>query len=287
MRAFLAVFFTSVFLITYGQDELLAELDAESGPNYTLSTFKGTRLVNGHSVETRPAGTLEFIISHRFGLLTSGSHELWGFDVSTIRIGLEYGITDRLSLGIGRSSIDKTFDSYVKYKFLRQVDQGFPFTVTGFGSIAYNSGMAKDSPELSTSDVMSQAIQLLIAHKFSAGFSLQLSPIMVNRNTVDPNTEVNTLFALGVGGRANITRSVSLNVEYYPRLNEKAETTRYDAVGVGVEIETGGHVFQLIFTNALGMMERRIVAQTPDDFFDGDIRFGFNITRTFQLDRKK
>jgi hypothetical protein len=285
MRIIVTVLLLTCVHALLAQDDLLNELSGEEQSAYTLATFKGTRVVNGHSVETRPEGTLEFIISHRFGTLNSGAYNLWGLDVSTIRLGLEYGITDRLSAGIGRSSFDKTYDLYGKYKLLRQLEQGFPITVTAFGSVLYNSSLTRNFPELESSDALAYAAQILIARKFSSGFSLQLAPTLVHRNTVDQAIEENTLFALGIGGRARITRSVSLNAEYYPRLNEHPDNPNFDALGFGVEIETGGHVFQLIFTNTLGMMERRMVAQTSNDFFDGGIHFGFNITRTFQLKR--
>lgn len=285
MKAKLILFFTIPCFLVAAQEDLLQELNAPDQPAFVISTFKGSRLVNGHSIETRPGGTLEFIIAHRFGTLNSGSYNLWGLDFSTIRLGLEYGITDRLYAGIGRSSFDKSYDGFIKYKFLRQEQDGFPVTVTGLGSMVYNSSMPRNFPELSASDAFAQTLQVLIARKFSSGFSFQLAPLMVHRNTVDQATEENLLFALGLGGRKSITRSLSVNVEYYPRLNENANNPNYDAIGVGVEIETGGHVFQLIFTNTLGMMERRMAAQTFDDFFDGGIHFGFNITRTFQLAR--
>lgn len=290
MRPLITVVFSLVVGILYGQEDLLKELEMTQGKqtDYTIQTFKGTRVVNGHSVETKPGGALEFIISHRFGTLNSGSYNLWGLDASTIRLGLEYGITDQLGIGIGRSSIDKSYDGYLKYKLLRQATGAnpFPFTLTLLGSAQYKTNKSGVDEGLSSSDRTSYALQALVARKFSPNFSFQVAPILVHRNAVDQDLFVNDLFALGLGGRAKITRSVSLHVEYYARLNEKENNPNYDAIGVGIDIETGGHVFQLVFTNSLGMMERIMVAETNEDFWDGDIHFGFNITRTFQLSKK-
>jgi hypothetical protein len=274
----------------YAQDDLLSDLEKAQAAetDYVIQTFKGTRVVNGHSTETKPGGTLEFIISHRFGPLNSGSYELWGLDVSTIRLGLEYGITDQLGVGIGRSSFDKSYDAYLKYKVLRQAtgEGSFPFTMTLLGSVQYKTLKNSSTEGFSSSDRTSYAVQALIARKFSSAFSFQIAPIWVHRNAVDQDITKNDIFALGLGLRAKVTRSVSLHAEYYPRLNENENSPYYDAIGFGIDIETGGHVFQLVFTNSVGMMERITVTETDGDFWDGDIRFGFNITRTFQLSKK-
>ncbi|MCK6617885.1 MAG: DUF5777 family beta-barrel protein [Cyclobacteriaceae bacterium] len=277
----------------YAQDNLLNELeDNASGPQYTIATFKGTRVVNGQSIETKRRGELEFIFSHRFGLINEGAYALWGLDQSVTRLGLEYGITDRFGLGIGRTSVDKTFDGYFRYKALRQSDK-FPVTVTALGSVYYKTyPRNSESPvPLSTEDRLAYGAQVLIARKFSPKLSLQLNPIYIHRNTVDQDVENNDDLALGFAGRYKITRSVALSGEYFLRLNAKEnqppDYVRYDAVGIGIDIETGGHVFQLVFTNTLGMFERYTITETYENFWDGDIHFGFNITRTFQLGVKR
>lgn len=268
----------------------MEELEKSQGEQteYTIQTFKGTRIINGHSTETKPGGALEFIISHRFGTLNSGSYNLWGLDASTIRLGLEYGITDQLGVGVGRSSLDKSYDGYLKYKLLRQASgaEPFPFTLTLLGSMQYKTNKSGADENLTSEERTSYAFQALLARKFSPGFSFQLAPVLVHRNAVNQDLFVNDLVALGLGARARLTRSVSVHLEYYARLNEKENNPNYDAIGVGIDIETGGHVFQLVFTNSLGMMERITVAETNEDFWDGDIHFGFNITRTFQLSKK-
>lgn len=274
--------------VAQAQNDLLDELSDLEEPtkDEVFSTFQGTRLINGHSVETKHRASLEFIITHRFGTLNSGGYNLWGLDDASIRLGLEYGITDNLGVGIGRSSFDKSFDYYLKYKILTE-KQGVPVTITAFGSAAYNASMNVQFPELKTGDKMAYTGELLVAKKLSSRLSLQLMPIFIYRSTVDQSENINGLFSLGFGGRAKITRSMALVGEYYWRLNENENNPNHDALGMAVEFETGGHIFQLVFTNAIGMIERGFVAETTGDFFKGDIRFGFNITRTFQFGRKK
>lgn len=282
MRFTLFIFLFFLAARAIAQDDLLDELQSEQPKreNFAIQTFKGSRVVNSHSVETRPKGTLEFIISHRFGTLNSGGYELWGLDISTIRLGLEYGITDRLGVGIGRSTSDKTYDFFAKYKSLRQ-SETFPFTLTGVGTMAIRTN--RDFPANSTADKLSYTLQPLIARKFSPGFSLQLSPTWVHRNTLTDTTSVRDLYALGIGPRVRLTRSMAVNGEYFLRLNAADGTLNDDAIGLCFEIETGGHVFYLIFTNSIGMIDRRLVAETSGRFFEGDIHFGFNITRLFQI----
>lgn len=274
------------------QDDLMSvlELQEEPGTTYTLQTFKGTRVINGQSVETKGKGELEFIFSHRFGRINSGSYNFWGLDDAFVRLGLEYGITDRLGVGIGRSSTDKTFDGFVRYKVLRQStgSVNMPFTITAIGSgFVKTSPKAKDNPQISMIDRLAYAMELAIARKINSSLSLQLTPLVVHRNAVNQFEENNDDVALGFGGRHKITRSLSITGEYFYRLNPHANSSRYDAMGLGVDIETGGHVFQLILTNSLGLFTRSVVSETQGDFFDGDIHFGFNISRNFQLIHKK
>ncbi|MEQ8302971.1 MAG: DUF5777 family beta-barrel protein [Cyclobacteriaceae bacterium] len=278
--------------IARGQEDLMAELQEmeEEKTEYTLQTFKGTRVINGQSVETKGKGSLEFIFSHRFGRINSGSYNLWGLDDAFVRLGLEYGITDRLGVGFGRSSTDKTYDSFLRYKLFRQSEgvKSFPLTVTALGSFnVKTSPKASDNPDIEFEQRIAYTMQVMIARKVTSHLSLQLTPIYIHRNSVDVNTENNDDFALGMAGRYKVSRSVALSAEYYPRLNAKDNSTNFNSLGFGVDIETGGHVFQLLFTNSLGMIERAFVSETTGDFFDGDIHFGFNISRTFQISHKR
>jgi hypothetical protein len=274
------------------QDDLLKELEQseQAKKEYTFATFKGTRVVNGHSVETKGKGELEFIISHRFGQLNSGAYNFWGLDQAYIRLGLEYGITDRLGIGVGRSSFNKIIDSYLKYKIVRQStgQGGFPVTITAFASTNIQTYPQNNSDTtINFTDRLTYTGQLLIARKFSSKLSLQISPTFLHTNYVDVTIQNKDQFAIGFGGRYKLTRSLSLNAEYYYRVNPHENTPYYNSLGFGFDIETGGHVFQLIVSNTQGMIERTFITETAGDFSEGDIHFGFNISRTFQLKKPK
>ncbi len=271
-----------------GQNDLLKELEQSSPPEkkFAFATFKGTRILNGHSVETKNRGELEVFIAHRFGRLNSGAVNFWGLDESYIRIGVEYGITDRFGVGVGRNSYYDIYDAYFKYKLLRQSKSGAPFTITaltGMGIQTYPT--LKDDSTLSFFDRASYTYELLIARKLSPGVSLQFSPGLVHTNRVDQTLLKNDQYFLGIGGRCKLTPSVSLNVEYFGRINPHADSPYHNCLGIGFDVETGGHVFQFIFSNTQGMIERTFINESEGRFFKGGINFGFNITRMFQLDR--
>jgi Membrane bound beta barrel domain (DUF5777) len=275
------------------QDDLMKELEQSQKPQteYVTSTFKGTRLVNGQSVQTKGQGELEFIFAHRFGPMNSGIYNLYGLDMAYVRLGLEYGITDKLGVSIGRNSFDKTMDSYIRYRLLTQCSgaRNMPVTITLYGNAA-----CKTSPQtadatypITFEDRMAYVGQMLIARKFSSRLSLQLMPSIVHKNTVDQTIEYNDQYAMGVGGRIRLTRSVSLTSEYYYRLNVHPNNPYQNALGFGIDIETGGHVFQLVMTNTQGLTERSIITETQGKFLNGGIHLGFNVTRTFQVRKRK
>lgn len=270
-------------LMAQGQEDLLEELQQEepSVEEEVASTFKGTRLINGHSVETRKKGVLEFIISHRFGDVNTGFDDLYGLDESNIRFGLEYGLTDKLYLGIGRSSFEKTFDTFVKYRILQQKHGAIPVSVTSFTSMTIETlELSNESKDFS--DKLAFNMQLLVARKLSDRVSLQIMPTYIHFNTIDAAELNNDIFAGGIGGRIKLSKRVTFNAEYYYQFDQLREDS-FNAVAIGVDIETGGHVFQLHFTNSRAMIEKGFIAETTGDFFNGDIRFGFNISRAFQL----
>jgi hypothetical protein len=273
---------------TFGQEDLLKELEQKEKPEkeYITATFKASRLVNGQSVETRHKRELEFIFAHRFGRVNDGIYELFGLDQAYVRIGLEYGITDRISAGFGRNSVDKTIDTYLRYKLLRQTSGGgMPVSITAFGNAAVKTSPKKEDAgyDITLQDRMSYTAQLLIARKFTPSLSLQLMPSYVHKNQVDQSIEKNDQFALGIGGRLKVSKSISLNSEYYYRFDVPEGNPYFNSLGFGVDIETGGHVFQLVLTNTRGLTERAFITETTGDFFEGDIHLGFNVTRTFQF----
>ncbi len=274
---------TVISTCAYSQDqELLELLSSSNDKGYATATFKSTRVINGHSIETRSNGSLEFIISHRFGTLNSGYEDFYGLDFSTIRLGLEYGLTDNLNIGIGRASLGKVVDGFLKYRVLRQSNSS-PVTVTAFTSITRKT--AKEEG-LSGLDRNTYTAQLLVARKFDSNFSFQVAPTIIQRNLVRTFDDDNLLIAIGLGARYKLSNRIAVVTEYYPQLSSKSAQFE-DSFAIGVDIETGGHVFQLHFTNAVEMNERGFIGETTDSFWDGDIHYGFNITRVFDLRPKK
>lgn len=281
---------TTVVVLTlsfasFAQDDLLASLEEEQDQKkvFTEATFKGTRLINGHSVETRKKGVMDFIISHRFGTIDGGAYELFGLDYASIRIGLEYAVSDRLYLGFGRSSYQKTYDGFVKYRVLRQATGAgsSPVSLTWFSSGAITT-LKNDEYDLEFTDRLAYTNQILLARKFNSRISLQLMPTWVHKNLIEETDETNDILAMGIGGRVKFSQRVALCAEYYYQFDPLNETT-FNALAIGFDIETGGHVFQLQFTNATSMVPSGFITQTTNDFFDGEIHFGFNISRTFQV----
>ncbi len=272
--------------------DLLAILEKETpvGKNYVTSIFKGTRILNGHSVENRKKGVTEFVISHRFGRVNLGIDELFGLDQSNIRFALERGITDNLMIGLGRSSFEKTYDAFLKYKLLKQSTgkKAMPFSVSVFGSAAYRT--IKDfepGKELSFNQKLTYVSQLLIARKFNQNFSIQVMPSYVYRNSVKSSNDPHGIFAAGIGGRVKLTKRMSLNFEYHHTLNPLESIDTTNSLAFGVDIETGGHVFQIILSNSITMIEKGFITESTDNFFEGDIHLGFNISRAFQSKKKK
>ena len=277
---------------SYSQDEpsLMDLLGEDDEVNYAAFTFKSTRVINGHSNENAAKGVMDFRISHRFGRINSGGSELYGLDVSTIRMGFEYGVTDRLMVGLGRSSFNKVYDGFAKFKLIRQSTGGkkMPISLSAFSSIAVETiAWANPDRENFFSSRMSYTHQLLIARKFSKSLSIQLSPTLVHRNLVQTTTEKNDVLALGIGGRQKLSNRTSFNFEYFYVMPDQLAPEYTNSFSLGFDIETGGHVFQLHFTNSTPMIEKGFIGETTGKWSKGDVHFGFNISRVFTVVKPK
>lgn len=273
------------------QDDMM-DLFGEEEPtiDYAYATFKTTRISLGQSVENPANGNLIFDIQHHFGRLNEGAYEFFGLDQATLRLGVQYGITDWLAIGIGRSSFEKTYDGSVKAKILRQSKgaRNMPVSISYFGNIGINTLKFTDTTRTNYfSSRLSFTNQLLIARKFSSAVSIQLTPTFIHRNLVETVADDNDVWALGAGGRFKLTKRISLNLEYYYILSKQTAKDFQDSFTVGFDIETGGHVFQLFFTNSRGIIEQHFIPRTTGDWLKGDIHFGFNISRTFVLKKPK
>ena len=257
---------------------------------YTENTFQSTRIINGHTVETLKKGMMDFRIAHRFGTLNGGFYELFGLDNASMRMSFDFGLAPNLTVGVGRSTYLKQYDGFIKYKFLRQSngDKTMPISAALVSSLMITSLKWQDpSRDNLFSSRVQYAHQLLIARKFSEGTAFQLMPTMVHYNLVAKATDPNDLFALGFGGRQRISKMVSINAEYYYLFPGSSFEGTTNSFSVGFDIETAGHVFQLHFTNSRGMTERTFITETAGSWGKGNILFGFNISRMFNLQKKK
>ncbi len=274
-------------------DDLMAMLTDESGPakkEFTTSTFKTTRIANGHSIENVGKGILDFRVNHRFGEINGGFKEFFGLDNATTRLGFDYGVTDWLMIGIGRSTYLKDVDGFLKVKLLKQTQNNkMPVSISYLGAVSAQDVKVIDPPAGSDypfSNRVAYVNQLLIARKFSNWLSLQLMPTHIHYNFVQYRDDPNDVFAIGVGGRVKLTNRIAFTGEYYMVAGDKMRDTR-NSLTLGFDIETGGHVFQLLFTNSTGITERTVIGQTTGRWEKGDIHFGFNISRVFTLIRPK
>jgi hypothetical protein len=291
--------FITVVLITSTWSSISAQnlselLDEEpAGTKQPVEAlFKATRVVNGHSVKQLRKGELDYRISHRFGRVNSGAYEFFGLDQSNIHLSFEYGLLDRLMVGIGRSSFEKTVDGFTRLNITNQEsgEGAFPLTISYLATFEA-MGMKWADPERANyfSSRLSFAHQLLIARKFSK-LTLQVMPTLVHRNLVPTIADYNDLFAIGLAGRYKVASRIALTAEYYHVFKpEQAGTVRklYDPLSFGFDIETGGHVFQIMLTNSLGMRAGSFLGKTDGSWLNGDIHLGFNISRVFTLNSKK
>jgi hypothetical protein len=258
---------------------------------YSIATFKSTRLVNQHTAEVLGKRTLDFRISHRFGALNSGGNELWGLDgPASIRLGLDYSFDGRFMFGIGRTNIEKVFDGFLKYKLLRQKDEGTPLTMTLLAAAYYTAEdkvINNVDVYANSSSRMSYCYEIMFARKFSSKFSFQLAPWFVHYNLVERSVDKNDVYGLAGMFRFKFTKRSAITAEYGYRLNDYYSETEdvkyYDSFSIGYELETGGHVFQIFFTNSFGIDESQFYAHTNTKWDDGGVRLGFNISRVFHL----
>ncbi len=277
----------------HAQEDLMALIDKDVKPvtDYTTATFKTTRIVIGQSIELPPRGNMLFLITHHFGAINTGYENLFGLKQATIRLGLEYGITDWLGIGAGLNTDKNTWDGFVKAKILRQSTgaRRMPLTVDFFANTAIYTTKWSDPDRTNyfTSRI-TYAFQLMFARKFGNILSLQITPSLVHKNLVPTSEDKNDIFTLGAGGRIKVSNRVSINAEYHHLFSGQVVSTKaYDSFSLGVDIETGGHVFQIFLTNSYGEYEQTFLTETQGKWSNGDIFLGFNINRMFTIVKPK
>jgi len=274
------------------QDQDLLKLVKDSATTkksqWATSAFKSSRVINGQSMELIGKGVLDVRILHRFGLVSKGAENFFGLDEASMRMGFDYGLTNNLTIGVGRSTLNKELDAFLKFRPVHQgTDGGFPFSIVLVSGITVQTMKWADTTRKNYfSSRVAYYNEVIIGRKFSNAFSLQVSPIMVHRNLVTNATDENNTWALGIGARLKLSKRTAFVVDYHPILSGREPGTK-DPLSAGFDIETGGHVFQLHFSNSTGMNEKAFLTGTTSDFWKGDIRFGFNLSRVFQVGKKK
>jgi hypothetical protein len=282
----LMIFFS---ITLFGQDDLLELLNEQVGDT-TLpveATFKSTHIINSHSVERMKAHQLDFRINHRFGEINQGAYYLWGLDNALVSFDFGYGINDWLMVGFRRSTYKKLYDGSLKFSLWRQTtgSRNFPVSISYYTNMGINT-LKEQETNFPFQHRLSFTHQVLIARKFNDHISLQLMPTYVHRNLVDFN-DVNDIYSVGFGGRFKFHRRVALTFEYFWASHTASNPKYYNPLSLGIDIETGGHVFQLFVTNSRIMEESGFIGETTGSWLDGGIYFGFNISRVFALGKHK
>jgi hypothetical protein len=273
------------------QDDLLSLVTKDKPKKEIVKyAFKSPRVINGHSMEFLNPGTMDFRILHRFGPLDQGYKNFFGFDQANMRMGFDFGILQNLMAGIGRSNVKKEVDGYVKFAPVRQSTGpgSFPVTIALVSGMTMNTTPWED-PTIKNyfSSRLAYYFQSIIGRKFNENLTLQLAPTIVHHNIVPLQTESNDIYAIGLGGRYKVSKRIAITLDYFHNINGLVEDLTFDPLSVGVDIETGGHVFQLHFSNAVGMNERAFITETTNSWAKKQMRFGFNLSRVFQIKKPK
>jgi hypothetical protein len=265
------------------QDDLLKEIDTLTDANESeVAAFKSLKIVNLESTKLAAKGDLYLVIAHRFGYLDKGFEDFFGLDEANTRIQFVYGLTNGVTIHASRSGFQKTYEFATKYRLFAQKKQGFPFEIVGFNSVAINTELEKTVlPKLEFSDRLAYVNQILISRKFNDNLSLEIAPTHFHQNYVANNSQDNSQFALGFGGRYKFTKRWSFNMDYSAHLNRASNSVFKNPLSIGFDLETGGHVFQMHFTNSQAMHESGYLGNTSGSWTDGKIAFGFNLIRVF------
>ena len=286
--------FLLVFLVgtnLFAQDDLLSLLGKqEDKKEYVTNAFKSSRVINGHSMEFIGKGVMDVRILHRFGPANTGLNNLFGLDQANMRFGFDFGISNRLTLGVGRSNVGKEWDGFIKFRPVWQSTGpgASPISIVLVtGATLSSLPWADASQKNYFTNRMAFYNEIIFGRKFNERFSFQLSPVFVHRNLVPLATDANDIYALGAGMRFKLSKRVALVADYHYIARGLNKEVYKDPFSVGFDIETGGHVFQLHFSNATGMNEKSFIANTTDSWGEGQVRFGFNLSRVFTISKGK
>jgi hypothetical protein len=273
--------------ISHAQDTT-SVLTLDEEPEKVRGAFKSTRVIHAHSIEMLAKGNLDVRILHRFNPVNSGYKTLFGLDNAYMRLGFDYGISNNITIGIGRSTLLKDLDFFAKVRVMQQTKgiKSKPVSIVLVGGYVVTTQDYGATYKPSFTDRSSYYVQGIVGRKFNSTFSAQFSPLLViNGTTLNP-TDDNAIVGLGGGLRYKVSKRIALTADYHYAIGE-LDKSFTNPTSLGIDIETGGHVFQLHFSNAVGMNEKAFLTQTSGDFLKGDIRFGFNLSRMFSVGKKK
>lgn len=272
------------FSFATAQEDLLNELDTikSTEKEIEVSAFKGLQICNMQSTKMPAKGEWHILISHRFGDLTNGFENFFGLDEANTKIGTVYGATNWLSLGFSRHTFNKTYELAGKYKLANQTKNGFPVTIVGYNTLDINSALkTANYPNLKFNNRLAFSTQLLISRKFSDEISVQITPMFVHKNLYEPEIESKDKFIFASGGRMKVSKRMSVNLEYAAQLNAPKGNIYHNVATIGLDIETGGHVFQMVFSNSQAMNDVSVFTNATGKWFDKGLYFGFNMYRVF------
>ena len=266
--------------LSFAQEDLLSEIDTTMGKQTVTSAFKALKIVNLESTKLAAKGDLYFIVAHRFGSVKDGFEGFYGLDNANTQIKFLYGLKDWLTISGARSEL--AYDFSVKYRLKEQVENGFPVAIVGFNSLAINNTLKESLyPNMNFQNRLIFVNQILISRKFTDRLSLELAPTFFHENFVADDLQDNSQYAIGIGGRYKITNRWSINADYAAHLNRASGSIYKNPLSIGVDLETGGHLFQMHFTSSQGIHEAGFLGQTTGDWTKGDVFFGFNLARVF------
>jgi Membrane bound beta barrel domain (DUF5777) len=284
---------TTLLLLSFKiQAQDLLDLVGQDKPKREIvkNAFKSTRVINGHSIEFLSPGTMDLRILHRFGLLSQGSKNFYGLDQATMRLGFDFGILHNLMVGVGRSTYKKEIDGFIKFAPIMQStgSRSFPLTISGVAGMTMNTLPYADTSITNFfTSRLAYYFQMSFGRKFSEAVTLQFTPTMVHNNLVPFETQPNNVYSVGVGGRLKFTKRMAFTWDYFYLINGITKNVNVNPLAVGIDIETGGHVFQLHFSNSTGMNERAFITETTNTWGKGEVRWGFNLSRVFQIKKNK
>jgi len=282
MKFKILFFFLCFTYFGFAQDDLLSEIDVESESSTAVSSvFKGLKIINFESTKLVAKGGFYFVVSHRFGSVKNGFQNLFGLDEAVTHLNFIYGLTEGVNISASRSSNQKIYELASKFRIIKQSER-FPFSLVGYTSVLANTALSTDNlPKLEFKHRLSYVAQLLISRKVNNKLSLQFTPTFFHDNYVANDFQDNSQFGLIFGGRYKIGKRWSFNLEYGAHLNRAKNSLYNNPLSLGFDLETGGHVFQLHFTNSQFMNANGVLGNSTGDWSEGDFYFGFNISRSF------